>query len=143
MALQDYLNLDRHFQKDSNVAIRGLRHLIVGQNIGGQNDRESLTTVDENYLLEAINLRQIERGIWETRSGFTRVASLTSPFAGQSYTSQFDYQSTEGRREHLGVVGTTILKDGVGSFSGLTSATRGRWISWSINNIAYYFKGLK
>src|SRR3990167_6298903 len=123
------------------MGIRGLKHLVAGQNVGGISDRESLLAVDENYLLEALNLTQIEKGVWATRNGFTELTALVSP-TGESYTSQFDYQNPNtGRREHLGVIGKTIVRDGSGKYTALSTTARGRWIFWSIANIAYYFNG--
>lgn len=123
------------------MAIRGLRQLVAGNISAGLTDRDNILKVNEQYLLEAVNLREIDNGTWEVRGGFEALAQHASP-DGTPYLAMYDYQMADGTRKFIGVTRTNIWVDGSVGFT-LSSPrdVRGKFTYWSINNILYYYNG--
>ena len=125
------------------MAVQGMRNLIAGRHTGGETTSRNVITVDEVYYRKIENLRQVEKGLWESRGGFSSLSFIAPDLIGVH--SQFDYQRSEtttgpAKREHIVVAGKSYYIDGVLRFT-MSSAARGRFIQWSINNILYYLNG--
>ena len=56
------------------MAVQGMRNLIAGRHTGGETTSRNVITVDEVYYRKIENLRQVEKGLWESRGGFSSLS---------------------------------------------------------------------